>query len=187
VRRDPPGRRPPTRPPTLPLPPEGGPTAPPQDDAPARGPVRKRRAAPVSPTDWRTRLRDGAAPRRVVLEAAFAGVPAGHTLFVPTPGLLADRILAIPEGGTLEMRTLRDALARAHGADATCPVTTALFLRIVAEAAWDDLQDGTPLDRVIPFWRAIDPASPVAARLRCGPDWIRDRREAEAAAAENGP
>jgi hypothetical protein len=118
-----------------------------------------------------------------VLEADFAGVPAGRTLFVPTPGLLADRVLAIPEGGTLEVRTLRDALARAHDADASCPVTTALFLRIVAEAAWDDLQDGTPLEQVIPFWRVIDPASPVAARLRCGADWIRDRREAEAAAA----
>ncbi len=182
MRRDPPGRRPPTRPPTLPLPPEGGAAASPQGDAPDRVPVRTGRAAPASPTDWRARLRDGAAPRRVVLEAAFAGVPAGRTLFVPTPGLLAARILAIPEGGTLEVRTLRDALARAHDADATCPVTTALFLRIVAEAAWDDLQDGTPLDRVIPFWRAIDAASPVAARLRCGPDWIRDRREAEAAA-----
>jgi hypothetical protein len=166
----------------LPLPPEGGSAASPRGDAPDRGPVRKGRAAPASPTDWRSRLRDGAAPRRVVLEAAFAGIPAGRTLFVPTPGLLADRILAIPEGDTLEVRMLRDMLARAHDADATCPVTTALFLRIVAEAAWDDLQDGTPLDRIIPFWRAIDAASPVAARLRCGPDWIRARREAEAIA-----
>jgi hypothetical protein len=123
----------------------------------------------------------------VVLEADFAGVPAGHTLFVATPGLLADRVLAIPAGETLEVRTLRDALARAHGADASCPVTTALFLRIVAEAAWDDLRDGTPPEQVIPFWRVIDPASPVAARLRCGPDWIRDRRKAEAAAAADGP
>jgi hypothetical protein len=121
-------------------------------------------------------------PRRTVLEADFAGIPAGSTLFVATPGLLADRIAAIPEGETLEVRALRDALARAHDADATCPVTTGLFLRIVAEAAWDDLQDGTPVDRIIPFWRVIDPASPVAARLRCGPEWIRAMRAREAAA-----
>ena len=183
MRRDRPGRRPPAGPPTLPLPPETGPAAPAQGGTPARRPKSRGPADAPSPTDWRTRLRDGTAPRRVVLEADFAGVPAGRTLFVATPGLLADRVLAIPEGETLEVRTLRDALARDHGADASCPVTTALFLRIVAEAAWDDLQDGTPLDRVIPFWRVIDPASPVAARLRCGADWIRDRREAEAAAA----
>jgi hypothetical protein len=119
-----------------------------------------------------------------MLEAAFAGIPAGSTLFVATPALLADRIAAIPEGEILEVRALRDALARAHEADATCPVTTGLFLRIVAEAAWDALQDGTPLERIIPFWRVIDPASPVAARLRCGPDWIRAMRAREAAAPQ---
>ncbi|RPH43028.1 MAG: hypothetical protein EHM87_15020 [Burkholderiales bacterium] len=148
-------------------------------DPPGRAPPD---APPPRPTDWRARLRDGATPRLTVLEADFAGIPAGSTLFVPTPGLLADRITALHAGETLEPRALRDALARAEGADATCPVTTGLFLRIVAEAAWDDLQDGTPVERIIPFWRVIDPASPVAARLRCGPEWIRAIRAREAAA-----
>jgi hypothetical protein len=37
---------------------------------------------------------------------------------------------------------LRRELAQVHGADATCPVSTAIFPRVVAEAAWDDVQAG---------------------------------------------
>ena len=59
----------------------------------------------------------------------------------------------------------------------------ALLALAVAEAAWDDLQDGVPIDRVVPFWRAIEPDSPIARRLRCGADWIRAMRESEASPA----
>jgi predicted XRE-type DNA-binding protein len=38
---------------------------------------------------------------------------------------------------------------------------------------------GVTIDRVVPFWRAIDPDSPIAKRLRCGPAWIRAMRDTE--------
>ncbi len=135
---------------------------------------------PPKPTDWRRRFRDAKPAKRVVLETDFAGIRAGSTLFIATPGLIANYIARIPSGERREIRRLRNELARRHEADATCPVTTAIYLRVVAEAAWEDLQDGATIDSVVPFWRAIDPESPIARKLRCGADWIQAMRDAEA-------
>jgi hypothetical protein len=135
-------------------------------------------------TDWRRRFGDTKPPKLVVLESDFAGIRAGSTLFIATPGLIANHVARIPAGEHREMQRLRNELARRHGAHATCPVTTAIYLRVVAEAAWDDLQDGASVDRVVPFWRAIDPASALARKLRCGPDWIRSMRDLEAGSPE---
>ncbi|MFN8992093.1 MAG: hypothetical protein ACK5X3_00250 [Pseudomonadota bacterium] len=117
-----------------------------------------------------------------MLDTDFAGIRAGTLLFVATPGLIANYVARIPAGEVREIRRLRNELARRNDAEATCPVTTAIYLRVVAEAAWDDLQDGVPIDRVVPFWRAIEPDSPIARKLRCGSDWIRTMRESEHAA-----
>jgi len=142
---------------------------------------------PPKPTDWRRRFKDARPAKRVVLESDFAGIRAGSRLFVATPGLIAKDVARIPSGEVREIRRLRNELARRHDADATCPVTTAMYLRVVAEVAWDDLQSGTPIDRVVPFWRAIDPDSPIARKLRCGADWIRSMRDAERASGEAPP
>jgi hypothetical protein len=53
-----------------------------------------------------------------------------------------------------------------------CPVTTAIYLRVVAEVALDDLGTGKPLDQVVPFWRVVTPDSKVAKKLSCGPDHV---------------
>ena len=75
---------------------------------------------------------------------------------------------------------MRRELAAMHGADATCPVSTAIFLRTVAEAAWDDIpESGKPVTAVAPFWRVVDPKSPLAKKLRAGSLWIEQQRAAE--------
>jgi hypothetical protein len=73
------------------------------------------------------------------------------------------------------MRTiarLRNELARKADAQSMCPVTTAIYLRIVAELSLRDLAQGKRLDDVIPFWRVVTPDSKVAKKLSCGPDHV---------------
>lgn len=119
----------------------------------------------------------GARPAHlVVLEKPFAGVPAGQQLFIPSPELLAARIASLPPGTRTDPVALRAALAKEHGAAVTCPVATAFQLRILAEYALERLAAG---EAPIPFWRAIPPESAVAQKLSCGPEFIRQRREAE--------
>lgn len=128
------------------------------------------------PLTWREKLDRPTEPKRTRLDKPFAGVPAGAVLYVSTPREL-DRVLrAVPAGTTIDIATLRERLADVNDADATCPVTTSMFLRIVAEAALDDVVDGAAWEDITPFWRAIDPDSPLAGRLSCGRELLRDRR-----------
>ena len=60
-----------------------------------------------------------------------------------------------------------------------CPVSTAIFMRILAEAAWDDMNAGKSVGEVTPFWRVIEPGSPIAKKLRATEAWLRKQREAE--------
>jgi hypothetical protein len=127
------------------------------------------------PKSWDEKYRSAKPPHVTVLAKPFAGVGAGQRLFIASPPLLDARIRAIPPGRTLDPVAMRADLARENGAVATCPTSTAIFLRIVAERALERLaEDPTP------FWRVIAPTSPLARKLSCGPDFIRHRRALEA-------
>jgi hypothetical protein len=119
-------------------------------------------------------------PHTVTLEQTFAGVPAGARLLISCPMELEQYLRTqVPAGETREIQQMRRELAALHGADAACPVSTALFLRTVAEAAWDEIEAGAPVTDVAPFWRVVDPKSPLAKKLRAGSAWIEQQRAAE--------
>ena len=127
---------------------------------------------PRKPTDWRKRFNAPKAPHVVMLHADFAGVKAGNTMLISSPGEIANYLSRIPHGETRTVDRLRNELARKAGANSMCPVTTAIYLRVVAEVALDDLGTGKPLDQVVPFWRVVTPDSKVAKKLSCGPDHV---------------
>lgn len=124
------------------------------------------------PTDWRKRFGAAKAPHVVMLHADFSGVKAGNTMLISSPGEIANYLTRIPKGETRTMDRMRNELARKAGANAMCPVTTAIYLRIVAEVALTDLAEGKRLDEVVPFWRVVLPGSKVAQKLSCGPDHV---------------
>ncbi|WRH63338.1 MAG: hypothetical protein RSE12_03100 [Fuscovulum sp.] len=124
------------------------------------------------PTDWRKRFGAAKDPHVVMLHADFAGVKAGNMMLISSPGEIANYVARIPQGETRTMDRLRNELARKAGANAMCPVTTAIYLRVVAEVALTDLAEGKALDQVVPFWRVVLPGSKVAAKLSCGPDHV---------------
>jgi hypothetical protein len=124
----------------------------------------------------------GAKPAHVaVLDKAYAGVPAGARLLIASPPVVDGYVRAIPPGEVRTVARMRADLAAAHGADATCPTSTAIFLRIVAEIAAEKLRDGRPTAEVTPFWRVVDANSALARKLACGPELIEVRRGLEAA------
>ena len=132
------------------------------------------------PTDWRGRFRKAKPPHVVTLHADFAGVKAGQTMLISSPEVIARYAATIPRGEFRSIARMRGDLARRAGADAMCPVTTAIFLRVVAEVALRDLEEGRPLDEVAPFWRIVEPTDKVAAKLSCGPDHIAHLRALDA-------
>jgi hypothetical protein len=133
------------------------------------------------PTDWRARFAKAKAPHVVMLHADFAGVKAGQTMLISSPEEIARYAAAIPPGETRTIARMRSDLARRAGAAAMCPVTTAIFLRVVAECALRDLEEGRALSEVAPFWRVVEPSDKVAKKLSCGPDHIAHLRALDAA------
>lgn len=118
-------------------------------------------------------------PKRVVLETRFAGIDAGSILYVATPDIVADYVRKIPPGTTRSIPQMRRDLAKKNKADATCPVSTAIFLRSVAEVSLKQMAEGIPSNQVTPFWRIIDPGTPIAKRLGLDADWIAAQRTME--------
>jgi hypothetical protein len=57
------------------------------------------------------------------------------------------------KGKLITTSQLRDYLAAQAGADSACPMTTGMFLRVVAEAAEEAVRAGKK--RVTPYWRTI--------------------------------
>jgi hypothetical protein len=134
---------------------------------------------PSQPKTWKQKMA-AKPPHTVVLEKDFAGVPAGAKLLISCPVEVEQYLRThVPPGETREVQQMRRELAQLHGADAACPVSTAIFLRTVAEAAWDDIEAGVPTHEVAPFWRVVDPKSALAKKLRAGRDWIEQQRAAE--------
>lgn len=122
-------------------------------------------------------------PKRVRLEADFAGIKAGQMLFVGTPAIVDAYVRRVPRGETRSIVRLRREIARQHRCSAMCPVSTAIFLRMVAEAAWEQFEAGADLGDIAPFWRVVEPDSVLAKKLRADSRWIALQREREASDA----
>ncbi len=133
---------------------------------------------------WREKHDNHAKPAFVTkIDKTFCGYPPGTRLVVATPGEVSEYFRRVPRGQIRTVDQLRAKLAADHGADAACPMTTGIFCRIAAEAAFEALNAGAARSEVAPFWRVIEPESPLARKLTCGPDFIRRQRDAES----NGP
>jgi hypothetical protein len=76
---------------------------------------------------------------------------------------------AIRSAMPIELGVFSGIVCPSTRADATCPVSTSFFLRTVAEAAWDELEGGKSTSEVAPFWRVVDPKSPLAKAARGQP------------------
>lgn len=113
------------------------------------------------------------------LDKAFADIPENAMMLIASPAIIAGYLKQVPEGKSVDIKTLRKDLALEHGAEYTCPVTTGIFLRITAEAAFEELQAGRKKEEITPFWRAIKPNTPAAKKLSFGEDFLIDMRKLE--------
>jgi len=93
------------------------------------------------------------------------------------PLIIQEYINHIESGNISEVETMRNDLAIEYGADFTCPMTTGIFLRIVAEYNYENLsKKGTEIS---PFWRIIDPNSRLSDRLSFDKKIIINKRNEE--------
>ena len=113
------------------------------------------------------------------IDKKFADLPEGTIMFIATPKLIDNYVNHIPRGVEVDIKRMRIDLAIEHEAENSCPVTTSIFLRIVSEVAIESHQQGVSLDEITPFWRVINTKIPIAKKLSCGVDFIRQQRKKE--------
>jgi hypothetical protein len=114
-----------------------------------------------------------------LLNKRFADMPEGSQMMIASPAIVDHYIRKLSPGQFITPKQLRADLADSHKAEHTCPVTTGIFLRIVAEAAWEQHLAGVPQKDITPFWRVLDSESPLAGKLACGREFIRQQRSLE--------
>jgi len=132
-----------------------------------------------SKVDWRARLECVKPLQIKTLDKSFAGIPSGASMLIVTPKMVDEEVSLLASGSTIDQKTLRSLLSTRFGADHACPVTTGIALRVVAEAAYEKMSNGSDQSEVTPFWRAIDPNSDLAGKLACGRGFLVEARNNE--------
>jgi len=75
------------------------------------------------------------------------------TMLIPKPLDVDALIRKVPKGKLATVTQVREKLAKDAHAHCACPMTTGIFLRIVAKVAEEDLRSGKT--EVTPYWRVI--------------------------------
>jgi hypothetical protein len=81
------------------------------------------------------------------LDKDFADMPAGAKMLIATPKIVDEYVRHIPKGKSGSLAIMRKDLASEYGTDYTCPVTSGIFLRIVSEAAHEQIEKVCPLPK----------------------------------------
>jgi hypothetical protein len=133
----------------------------------------------ASKKTWIEKLQDDKVPKIKRIDFDFADIPANSNMFIATPQIIDNYIKQIPKGKKVAVQTMRKDLAIENNADHTCPVTTGIFLRIVAEANFEKYQQTHSLKNITPFWRVVEVDSVLSKKLTFGQEFIRSQQKAE--------
>jgi hypothetical protein len=131
------------------------------------------------PKTWLEKKACSKAAHVVVLEKKFAGLPPGTKLLITSPEIIDQYMRGIPAGSFISFVAMRKDLAESHEADASCPITSSIHSRIVAEIAIEELAEGASPNSVCPFWRVVEPRSDLARKLSVGAAGIEQLRTDE--------
>lgn len=129
---------------------------------------------------WTDRLSDATPSVVKRMPRDFGGLRKGELVLVPSVRIVDDFIRSIPARDRMSVAELRQALARRHGAEVTCPVYTGYHLRMAAEAACEAYRAGAEPQAITPVWRVLDARAPTVAKLsRANAAFLAKRRASE--------
>lgn len=133
----------------------------------------------MSMTPWNDKLHSEKTHKVKHLDNRFVDIPENSDMLVATPKIFETYISQIPNGQSKTIKEMRNDLAKAYDANYTCPVTTGIFVRIVAEAAYEKYLQGADIDDITPFWRVIDEKSSIVKKLSFDYSFIKEQRKRE--------
>ncbi len=97
---------------------------------------------------------------------------------VPSPQMVYDIMKTVPEGKLITVKEIRKILADENEADTTCPLTTGIFIWIVANASEEMVEKGVEKE-VIPYWRTLKSKGELLDKYPGGTEAQKQKLEAE--------
>lgn len=102
---------------------------------------------------WKEKLHNQDHSKIVEIPPRMAKRLGTGTMLIPKPLDVDALIRKTRKGLLITVSEIRSRLARDNGVNTTCPLTTGIFVRIVAEVAEEELRNGKK--QVTPYWRVI--------------------------------
>ena len=103
---------------------------------------------------WQEKLRDSKdLPKVVTLQEKAQIHWHGKTMAIPAPMEVNEIMARVPKGKLITIDIIRQKVAKKHGADIGCPLTSGIFAWIAAHAAEEARREGKK--RITPWWRTL--------------------------------
>jgi len=106
-----------------------------------------------SRTPWKVKLKRASSPHIEEAPSRWVGGQLGRKMLIPSALEMDAWIRQIPDKETRTVVQMREHFAKKYGADITCPMTSGIFLRIIAENAEEERNEGKT--DVTPYWRVV--------------------------------
>jgi len=98
-------------------------------------------------------------------------------MLIPSPLEIEELIRMVPKGKLITQGQIRQILADKYGVKTTCPLTTGIFVRLVAEAAEEDREAGK--SEITPYWRVIKDDGSLNPKFPRGIEWLVEMLKSE--------
>ncbi len=108
---------------------------------------------PKSLTPWRDKVEKPQEPKVVDVPPKMQKNFGPGRMVIATPKIVEDIVRKIPKGKLATVTQIMQKLCADFGTDSACPITTGIFLNIVAKAAEEDRARGRK--EIIPYWRVL--------------------------------
>lgn len=109
---------------------------------------------------WREKLEQEREAKIVEVTPKMAGrfgVQAGQKMVIPRPKDVEMLVREVKKGQLITPVLLRKRLAQTYQVDVACPLTTGIFLWMVANAAFEDITMlRATQETVTPYWRVVN-------------------------------
>jgi hypothetical protein len=127
---------------------------------------------------WREKLADSKGlPKTGRIEGKMSTRWGTGTMVIPAPVEVDALMRRVPKGRLVTIHELRHTLAKKHGVDIACPITTGIFSWIAAHAAEEAANDGAK--RITPYWRTLKSGGEVNPKYPGGIPALKQRLQAE--------
>ena len=127
---------------------------------------------------WREKLADDKnLPRTITLSGPAVERWGGRSMVIAAPRDVDALMRTVPRGRVTTINHLRAALARKHGTETTCPITTGIFSWIAANAAEEAAAAGEK--KITPYWRTLKKDGELNAKYPGGIAGVRRKLAAE--------